>query len=85
MDAVLADLQARIRTAADLGVSLDDATAAAPARDAPRTPGEWLEQQWWPNAIVVLLAGTALAVAARDATSLTSAITIDLSIAFAMS
>jgi short-chain fatty acids transporter len=58
-------------------VSLDEAPAPVSAHDTPRTPGEGLEHQWWPNAIVVLLAGAALVLAARDATSLTAAITLD--------
>jgi short-chain fatty acids transporter len=72
----------RIRTAADLGVdlqpSLPSAVSGEPANDpGPRTPGEWLEHQWWVNAIVVLLAGTYLLLSAREAPSLTGAITLD--------
>jgi short-chain fatty acids transporter len=75
--AIVVPTGARVRTAADLGVSLEEPADALPVNDAPRTPGEWLEHQWWPNAIVVLLAGTALVLAARDAPSLTAAITLD--------
>lgn len=73
----------RVRTAADLGVALDDASPAVPVDAAPRTPGEWLEHQWWPNLLVVLLAGTALWRDVTAAPSLTAAITLDrLNLAF---
>jgi short-chain fatty acids transporter len=74
--AVIVPTGTRIRTAADLGIDLDEAPAADEA-GGPRTPGEWLEHQWWPNAIVVLLAGGALVLSVRDAEGLTAAITLD--------
>jgi short-chain fatty acids transporter len=75
--AIIVPTGARIRTAADLGVSLDEASGLESASDSPRSPGEWLEHQWWLNAIVVLLAGAALVLSAREAASLTAAITLD--------
>ena len=75
--AIIVPTGTRVRTAEDLGVSLDEAPATAASNDTTRTPGEWLEHQWWPNALVVLLAGAALILAARDAPSLTAAITLD--------
>ncbi|MCU0621931.1 MAG: TIGR00366 family protein, partial [Gemmatimonadales bacterium] len=68
---------ARVRTAADLGIALEDAAATTAAPSPTRTPGEWLEHQWWPNAMVALLATIALARAVTSAPSLTAAITLD--------
>ena len=74
---------ARIRTAADLGIVLDGRPETGEERRQTevaargRTPGEWLEHQWWVNAIVVVLAGSYLLLSVRDAESITSAITLD--------
>ncbi len=67
----------RVRTAADLGITLDEPADAAAAPDAPRTPGEWLEHQGWLSAVVALLAAGALVLAVRDAPSLAAAVTLD--------
>ena len=69
----------RVRTAADLGISLPlrEQGTGNGERGARRSPGEWLEHQWWVNAIVVLLAGTYLLLSVKDAESITSAITLD--------
>ena len=74
--AVIVPTGERVRTAADLGVAVDE--PPAPERAAtPRTPGEWLEHQWWPNAMVAVLAGATVVLAVRDADSLSAAITLD--------
>jgi len=62
-----------VRTARDLGISLDDAAGAD--LPAPRTPGEWLEHQQWLSLLVVLLAGGYLVVAVWSAPSAAGAIT----------
>jgi len=71
----------RIRTAADLGIAVEQrerSTVNGERETAElRSPGEWLEHQWWVNAAVVLLAGTYLLLSVRDAASITSAITLD--------
>ena len=72
----------RIRTAADLGIDLRDrgdrgAGASRRCRPPTRTPGEWLEHQWWVNAIVVLLGGDLPRAVGDGAESLASAITLD--------
>jgi len=70
---------ARIRTAAQLGIHVGEGSGVwgEGALPALRTPGEWLEHQWWVNAIVVVLAGSYLLLSVRDAPSITSAITLD--------
>jgi len=75
---------ARIRTAAQLGIDLElrerstvNGERAHESGLGVRTPGEWLEHQWWVNAIVVVLAGSYLLLSVRDAPSITSAITLD--------
>ena len=71
----------RIRTAADLGIEIrmGEGSGVKGEGEAPTTqsPGEWLEHQWWVNAIVVVLAGTYLVLSVRDVASITSAITLD--------
>jgi len=73
--AVIVPTGTRVRTAADLGIALDEPPARA--HDAPHTPGEWLEHQWWLAAVVVALASLALALAVREEESLSAAITLD--------
>jgi short-chain fatty acids transporter len=73
--AVIVPTGPRIRTAADLGIALEE--PPADQEEGPRTAGEWWEHQWWMNAIVVVLAALGLARAVRDAPSLTAAITLD--------
>jgi len=67
----------RVRTAADLGIELRERPAASSEPVPLRSPGEWLEHQWWVNAIVVLLAGAYLLLSVMNAESITSAITLD--------
>ncbi len=71
----------RIRTAADLGIALEqpESPTENPEAGLPtnRAPGEWLEHQWWVNGCIVLLAGTYLLLSASRAPSVTSAITLD--------
>jgi len=67
----------RVRTASELGIVLGEGRRKTEDGTAGRTPGEWLEHQRWVNGIVVLLAGTYLILSVRDATSITSAITLD--------
>ena len=67
----------RVRTAADLGIELRERPAASGEPAPSRSPGEWLEHQWWVNAIVVLLAGSYLLLSVMSAESITSAITLD--------
>jgi short-chain fatty acids transporter len=70
---------ARIRTAAQLGISLDEAPMSAANQGAARarSPGEWLEHQPWLNLLVVLLAGGYLVTSLAAAPDLSSAITLD--------
>jgi short-chain fatty acids transporter len=68
---------ARVRTASDLGVALGDGRRETEDASAGRTPGEWLEHQWWVNGIVVLLAGSYLLQSVWNAPSIASAITLD--------
>jgi short-chain fatty acids transporter len=67
---------ARVRTASDLGIDLQLREEGKGKREAAM-PGEWLEHQWWVNAIVVVLAGTYLLLSVREAPSIASAITLD--------
>jgi len=67
----------RVRTAADLGIELRERPAASSEPVPLRSPCEWLEHQWWVNAIVVLLAGAYLLLSVMNAESITSAITLD--------
>lgn len=69
----------RVRTAADLGIDVGqrEQPRATGDRAGARTPGEWLEHQWWVNAIVVLLAGSYLLLSVKGAESITGAITLD--------
>jgi short-chain fatty acids transporter len=67
----------RVRTAADLGIELRERSTVKGEPVQVHTPGEWLEHQWWVNAIVVLLAGSYLLLSVKDAESITSAITLD--------
>lgn len=67
----------RIRTAADLGVPIGDPVPPVDQADHARTPGEFLEHQWWVNGIVVLLGGSYLVLSVMDAPSITAAITLD--------
>ena len=80
--AMIVPTGSRVRTAAGMGIDLEQRERSAVSGErAPeperRSPGEWLEHQWWVNAVVVLLAGTYLLLSARDAVSITSAITLD--------
>ena len=75
---------ARVRTAADLGIDVEQrerlAVSGERADDSSsraRSPGEWLEHQWWVNGIVVVLAGSYLFLSVWDAPSIATAITLD--------
>ncbi len=71
----LAPTGARVRTARDLGIALEE--DRPPEQDGPRTPGEWLEHQPWLNLLVVAIAGVYLALAIARAPSVTAAITLN--------
>lgn len=72
---LIAPTGARIRTAASLGIAIDDPPPAPDAECA--VPGEWWEHRWWLNGLVVLLAGSYLVLSLREAHSITAAITLD--------
>jgi short-chain fatty acids transporter len=67
----------RVRTAAQLGVRLDEPSANLSPEQGPRSPGEWLEHQPWVNWLVVALAAGYLWISLSRAPSLTAAITLD--------
>ncbi len=67
----------RVRTAADLGLDVEEARGERQEERGASVPGEWLEHQGWMNLVVVLLGGGYLLLALRSAPSIAAAITLD--------